>query len=200
MNRTLARVALAAVAPVILVSTVTLAGGVATAKKAPVPTISCNSLTATVTWTPALVPGTATSKTDQISISNAAVSGCTTSSGPAVTAATSVTATAAKSSNGNSCSSLEATGGKPTKYTFSVSWNNGGGSSVFKFAGSTTETSPPGFKLQNGKGSGSFKTKTATVVANLGSSSAAAIAQCIGGTGSPVSSVTVTGGSLSTTA
>ncbi|MGH9018382.1 MAG: hypothetical protein ACRDY1_11600 [Acidimicrobiales bacterium] len=197
MNSKLAKVALAAVAPLMLVTVVTLSGGVASAKKAPAATINCTGLTATVTWNPALVPGAATSKTDQSTISDATVTGCTPSSGPAVTAASSVTAKASKSKNGNSCSSLETTGGKKTKYTFTIGWNNGGGTSTVKFSGSQTNTSPPGFTLSPGKGKGSYPTKTASVTANLNSSSSAALAACIAGSGGPVSSVTVSSGSAS---
>ena len=196
MKRTLAKLAAAAAIPLIFVSAVTLTGGAASAK-AVVPTISCKSLTATISWSPALVPGTATSKTTQVTISGATLGGCTTSSGPAVTAASTVTATASKSKNGNSCSSLTASGGKPTKYAFSVAWNNGGGSSTIKFTGSSTSTSPPSFILQNGKASGSFKSKTAAVTADISSASAASVTQCVAGSGPGVSSVTVTGGSVS---
>jgi hypothetical protein len=196
VNRTLAKVALAAVAPLILVSAISLTSGVASAKKAPVATISCKTLLATISWNPPLVSGTATSKTTQITIANASVSGCTTSPTSSVTSGA-VAATASKSVNGNSCSSLTATGGKPTKYTFVITWNGGGGTSTVKFAGSTTNASPPSFELSNGKGSGAFKTKTAQAIADPNAAGAAAVSKCVTGAGGTVSSVTITGGSVS---
>jgi len=199
VNRTLARWALAAVAPLILVSAVTLTGGVASAKKPPAATISCTSLTATVTWNPKLVPGTATSKTTQITFSGVGVSGCTTDPASSVTAATSVTATATLTKHGNSCSSLiGTTTGPPTKYTFVIVWNSGGGTSTVKFVGSTTVTSPkPGFELSKGKGTGAYPTKTASALANPNSAGASALTECVGGVGPGVSTVTVTGGNVS---
>jgi hypothetical protein len=193
------RVALAAIAPLMVVSAVVLTGGVASAKKAPVPTISCTTVAATVTYNPALVAGTATSKTDQVSISGIQIGGCKVSSGPAVTATSNVTATLSEGKNGNSCSSLTATGGKPTKYTFNVTWNNGGGSSVVKFTGATSTTSPsPGFTFSKGKGTGSFATKDATAAVYLNSTSSAAVAKCVAGTpGSTVSTLTISSGNLS---
>jgi len=200
VNQRFARVAMAAVAPVMLVSAVMLTGGTASAKKAPAATISCNKLTATITWTPPLVPGTATSKTDQITITNSALSGCTTSPTSTVTAATSVTATASKSKGGNSCASLSpsAPAGKPTTYTFTVGWNSNGGTSVIKFKGSKTVTSPqPGFSLTAGKGTGAYATKTAAITAYPNSAGAAAVAQCVAGSGPGITSVTVTSGNVS---
>jgi hypothetical protein len=196
VNKTFARVAMAAVAPAILVSAVMLTGGPASAKgKAPAATISCKDLTATITWNPPLVPGASTSKTDQITISDATVSGCTTDPTSTVTAASSVTAKATKSKNGNSCEQFSPSappGGKPTTYTFTIGWNGGGGSSKVVFKGSTTTTSPPGFALSAGKGTGSYPTKnTANATADLTPTSATAITTCIGGSGPGVTSVNV---------
>jgi hypothetical protein len=199
VNRTMARWALAALAPVILVSAVTLTSGAASAK-AVVPTITCKDLTATITWTPPLVPGTATEKTTQITFSNLSVSGCTTSPASTVSAATSLTATATLTKHGNSCESLSPSApssGPPTKYTFVINWNNGGGTSTVKFSGSKTQASPPEFMLGPGKGSGSYKTKAAAVTAAPNSTSAAALTKCITGTGPDLSTVTVTSGSVS---
>ncbi len=200
MNRTLTRVALAAVAPLILISAVTITNGVASAKTTP-PTISCTSLTTTITWTPPLVPGAATSKTTQITFSNSTVSGCTTNPASAVTAATSVTATATLTKHGNSCASLISSTGAPTKYTFVVNWNNGGGTSTVQFKGSHTNTSPPFFYLTPGKSKGSYPSKTAYAKAVPNSTGAAQVAACVEWTpGKDVSSVTVIGGAFDSVA
>ena len=193
MNRTLTRVALTAIAPLILISAVTITNGVASAKATP-PTISCTSLTTTINWTPALVPGPATSKTTQISFANPTVSGCSTNPASKVTAATSVTATANLTKHGNSCSSLTSSTGKPTTYTFNIVWNNGGGTSKIVFKGSHTNTSPPYFYLSPGKMTGSYPSKTAYAKAVPNAAGAAELAPCVEGTGKPVSSVTVTSG------
>lgn len=195
MNRTLAKLAVAAVAPLILVSAVTLTSGVASAK-ASVPTISCTDLTGTVSWNPPLVPGTATSKTTQITFTGLAVSGCTTNPASKVTAAASVTATASLTTHGNSCESLIKSTGAPTTYTFVIDWNGGGGTSTFTFKGSHTSTSPPSLGLSPGKGTGAFPTTKAAVVAYPNPTGIADLAQCIGDTGKPLSSVTIVGGSV----
>ena len=200
MKRTLTRVALAAAVPLILISTVTATNGVAAAKKPTPPTISCNSLTTTITWTPALVPGTATSKTTQITFSNSAVSGCTTNPASSVTAATSVTAKASLTTHGNSCSSLISSTGKPTTYTFTVDWNNNGGTSTVTFKGSHTNASPPYFYLSPGKSKGSYPSKTAYAKAVPNAAGAAAVAECVEGSGKGVSSVTITGGAFDSVA
>src|SRR5580658_2282604 len=117
---------MAAVAPVILVSAVTLTGGAASAKKAPAATIACKDLTATISWNPPLTASsTESSKTTQITISSATVSGCTTDPTSSVTDATSVTATATLSKHGNSCAQFKPgapSTGKPTTYTFDITW------------------------------------------------------------------------------
>jgi hypothetical protein len=188
---------MAAVAPVILVSAITLTGGAASAKKAPAATINCTSLTATISWSPALVAGTQTSKTTQITISGATVTGCTTKPSSSVTEATSVTATATLSKHGNSCAQFNPgapSTGKPTTYTFHIGWQ-GGGSSTIVFKGSSTTTDPrAGFVLAKGKATGSYVSKSAGATAYLSSASAAAFAQCVSGEGPGISSVTANGG------
>jgi hypothetical protein len=192
--------ALAAVAPLILISAVTITNGAASAAKAPAPTITCTDLTATITWTPPLVPGTATSKTTQIAFNNPTVSGCTTNPKSSVTAATSVTATASLTKHGNSCSSLTSTTGAPTKYTFVINWNGGGGTSTVTFKGSHTNTSPPFFYLSPGKSTGSYPSKIAYAKAVPNAAGAAAVASCVEDSGKgDVSSVTVTSGGFDTT-
>lgn len=199
MKKALTRsVAATVVVPLVLLGVLTFTGSVASAKaKGATPTISCSSLTATITWNPALVPGTATSPTTQITFSNVALTGCTTTPSSSVTAASSVKATASKTTHGNSCSSLISSTGKPTTYTFVITWNGGGGTSKVVFQGSSTSTSPPGFSLANGKATGAFKSKTASATANLDSNGATAITNCVAGSGKSVSSVTVDGGSVS---
>jgi hypothetical protein len=196
-NSKFGKIGLLAVAPLMLVSTVVLTGGVASAKKAPAVSITCKSLTATITFTPPLVP-TATSagysKTDTTSITNETLGSCTTSSGPAVTASTSASATVPEGKKGNTCSGFGAAAAK-SKFTFNTTWNNSGGSSVASFKGATVVTSPsPGFMLSKGKVTGSFASKTATVSASLSSASTAAFAACEGGSGD-ISSLTISSGS-----
>jgi hypothetical protein len=193
-------VALAAVAPLLLISAVTMTNGVASAK-APAATISCSDLTTTIKWDPALVPGTATSKTTQISLIDPTVSGCTTDPASKVTAATSVTATASKTTHGNSCYSLTATTGSKTTYTFNIVWNNGGGTSKIVFKGSHTNESPPYFYLTPGKMTGSYPSKTAYAKAVPNSAGAAAVASCIEDSSkADVSSVTVISGAFDSVA
>jgi hypothetical protein len=199
VNRTLTRVALAAVAPLLLISAVTISNGVASAK-ATAPTITCTDLTTTINWNPALVPGPATSKTTQITFGTSAVSGCTTDPASKVTAASSVTATASLTKHGNSCSSLTSSTGKPTVYTFNITWNNDGGTSKIVFKGSHTNESPPFFYLTPGKSVGSYPSKTAYAKAIPNAAGAAAVASCVEGTGKGVSSVTVTGGGFDSVA
>jgi hypothetical protein len=193
VNQRLARGALAAIAPAILLSAVMVTGGAASAKgkKPPAATINCKDLTATVSWNPKLVPGAQTSKTTQITISGATVSGCTTSPASTVTEATSVTATASLSKNGNSCAQFSPSAppakGKTT-YTFTIGWQ-GGGTSKIVFKGSSTSSSPPSFILSKGKATGSYVSKTAGATAVLTSASASAFAQCVAGEGTGVSSV-----------
>jgi hypothetical protein len=191
---------MAAVAPVILVGAVTLTSGAASAKKAPAATITCKTLTATISWSPKLVPGSSNSKTDQISITNAAVSGCTTSPASSVTAATSVTATASLSKGGDSCEQFSPSAPpskSKTTYTFQIGWQ-GGGTSTIVFKGSGTTTNPgPGFTLAKGKATGSYVSKAAAATAYLSSTSASAFVQCVAGTGSGISSVTVNSGNVS---
>jgi hypothetical protein len=197
LNRKFIKFGMAAVTPLLLVSTVALTGGVASAKKAPAATIKCTGLTATITFTPPLVPtatSTGYSKTDATTISGETITGCTASAG-GVTAATSASATIPKGKSGNTCSGFAASAAK-SKFTFDTTWNNSGGSSVAKFKGSTVTTSPPGFALTNGKVSGSFASKDATVQANLDSASTAKFAACEGGTGD-ISTLTIAGGSFS---
>jgi hypothetical protein len=201
VNRTLTRVVLAAVAPLILVSAVTLTNGVASAKKPAAATISCSVLTTTINWNPPLVPGTATSKTTQITFTNPTVSGCTTDPKSSVTAATSVTAKASLTKHGNSCSSLTSSTGKPTIYTFNITWNNDGGTSTIVFKGSHTNESPPYFYLTPGKMTGSYPSKTAYAKAVPNSTGAAAVASCVEDSGKgDVSSVTITGGAFDSVA
>jgi len=194
-NRRIVKAVLAVVVPLGMIGSLALFSGTASAKAA-TGTISCTGLTSTLNFSPALVPGTATSKTEQVTITGGTLTSCTTTPSSAVTAATSVAAKATKSKNGNSCASL-AGGGKPTKYTFTVNWNNGGGKSVIKFTGSTTNSAPPGFTLGPGKQSGSYKSSNAMVTANLSPTSAAAIEACIGGTGPNISSLTISSGNSS---
>jgi hypothetical protein len=190
---------LAAVAPLILISAVTMTNGVASAKAAAA-TITCTSLTTTINWDPPLVPGAATSKTDQITFGTSTVSGCTTDPASSVKAATSVTAVASKTKHGNSCSSLVSSTGKPTTYTFNVTWQ-GGGTSTIVFKGSHTNESPPYFYLSPGKMTGSYPSKTAYAKAIPNSAGAAAVASCVEGSGKgDISSVTITGGAFDSVA
>jgi hypothetical protein len=198
VNTKAARLLVAVTAPLALVGGIALTGGVASASKpATTPSISCKSLTTTITWTPALVPGTATSSTTQIKFIKPKVSGCTSTPKSAVTAATSVTATASLTTHGNSCSSLEHSSGAPTKYTFKVKWK-GGGTSTVTFEGSSVVTKPkPGFALKEGTATGAYPSKSASAVAYPNAAGATAVARCIAGSGKPVSSVTVVGGTFS---
>jgi hypothetical protein len=195
MKRRWVTLGLAVMAPLTLVGAVTITGGTATA--ATPATITCSSLTTTISWDPPLVPGTATSKTTQIKFGKTVISGCTTSPSSPVTAATSVTATASKTTHGNSCSSLTHSSGAPTTYTFKVKWQ-GGGSSKVVFKGSHVVYSPSlGFGLSKGDATGSYPSKTANAEAFLSSSSAAAVSDCVAGSGGDVSSASVTSGNLS---
>jgi len=198
LNRKFIKVGMAAVAPLLLVSTVVLTGGVASAKKAPAATISCTGLTATITFTPPLVPTTSSagySKKDTTTISGETISGCTTSPASSVTGSTSATATIPPGKSGNTCAGFGAAAAK-SKFTFVTNWNNSGGTSTAKFKGSTVTTSPPGFALTKGKVSGAYASKAATVQANLNSASTANFAACEGGSGT-VSTLTISGGTFS---
>ncbi len=201
MKARTAKLVLVAVAPLTLAGAVTLTGGVASAARAPAAkapaTISCKSLTATISWNPALVPGTATSPTTQITLKDPKVSGCTTTPKSSVTTATSVKATASLTTHGNSCRSLLVSTGTPTTYTFKITWK-GGGKSTVTFQGSGTTTKPkPGFTLKDGKATGAYPSTKASANAYLSSISAAAITGCIADSGPPVSSVSVTSGTFS---
>lgn len=199
MKRKLTTLGMAAIMPVILVSAITLTGGTAFAKKGPPATITCDSLTTTISWNPPLVPGPETSKTTQISFAGTTISGCTTDPASGVTQAASVTATASLTKHGNSCNSLIISSGKPTKYTFVVNWQGGGSSKVIFKGSSTTSTPSLGFTLSNGKATGAYVSKTASAAAYLDSTSATNISECVADqAGAPsVSSATITSGDLS---
>ena len=200
MHRTKAKVALAVIAPLILVSVVTLTSGVASAKKAKAPTISCNDLTGTITWTPGLVPGTATEPTTQIAFKDLTVTKCTaTGTESGVTQATSVTATASLTTHGNSCEALTTPVGKPTLYTFTIVWNDNGGTSTITFKGSHTLTGPPGpgFQLTPGKSTGAFPTKKASALAVPNISGLVDVSNCIADKGTGISTITIVSGSFS---
>jgi hypothetical protein len=65
LNRKFAKTLLAVVVPMGMIGSVALFSGVATAKKAPVASISCTSVVGVVTFSPALQPGpTNTTGTD----------------------------------------------------------------------------------------------------------------------------------------
>jgi hypothetical protein len=200
LNRKFVKLGLAAAAPLMLVGAVALPGSVASAKgKAPAETLNCTGLTATITFTPPLVPTTSStgySKTETTTITNESLSGCTGSpnSSP-VTASTQASATIPKGKSGNTCAGFGASAAK-SKFTFTTTWNNSGGSSTAKFKGATVNTAPAGFSLTNGKVSGSFKDKDASVTANLSSGSETTFAACEGGTGD-VSQLTISNGSAS---
>jgi hypothetical protein len=195
-NKRLLNTALAIAVPMGMIGAFAVTGGVASAKKAPAQTISCTGITSTVTFTPPLVPGASTSKTEQTTISNSTLTGCTESpTAGTVTAATSVSATASAGKSGNSCATgLSST---KTKFVFTINWNNGGGTSTVQFKGSTLNSSPPGFTLSKGKVKGAFASKTASITANLDSASSTAAAMCVGGTGPPLASVQVSTGKAS---
>jgi hypothetical protein len=182
-----------------LVGAVSLTNGVASAAKVPAtaPTITCKTLTATITWTPALVAGTKTSNDTQIKFIKPAVSGCTTVPKSAVTAATSVTATASLTTHGNSCISLLHSTGTPTTYTFKVKWK-GGGSSTVVFHGSSVISSPSeGFKLSAGVATGSYPSTAARVEVFPNSAGVSNITKCVADvSGTKVSSVTIKSGSF----
>jgi hypothetical protein len=195
-NKRLLNTALAIAVPLGMIGAFAVTGGVASAKgkKPPPQTISCSGITSKVTFTPPLVPGASTSKTEQTTISNSTLTGCTESpAAGTVTAATSVTATASPGKGGNSCATgLSST---KTKFVFTINWNNGGGTSTVSFKGSTLNNAPPGFTLSKGKVKGAFASKTAGITANLDGPSSAAAATCVGGSGPPLASVQVSTGS-----
>jgi hypothetical protein len=196
VNRGFAKIALAAAVSIGVIAPVALIGGTAVAKKAPAASITCTGITATVTFTPPLVPTTSSagySKTDQTTITNDNLSGCTTTNSTAKVTGGSGSATVAPSKAGNTCSGFGAAAAK-TKLSFSYTWNNGGGTSTASFKGSTQNTSPPGFVLSKGKVTGAFASKAGSVQANLTSASTATFAACEGGSGD-VSSLTISGGS-----
>jgi hypothetical protein len=200
LNRKFVKLSLVAVAPLLLVSTVVLTGGAASAKAPAGPTISCTGVTATITFSPPLVPTKKSpgySKDDTTTISNETVTGCTTSSGPAVTAALSATASVPPGTKGNTCSGFAAAA-KKSKFTFVTNWNDNGGTSTANFKGSTVITSPqPGFQLSKGTVTGAFaEKKKATVQAFLDGPSTATFAACEGGTGN-VTTLTIGSGNLS---
>ncbi|MGH9018166.1 MAG: hypothetical protein ACRDY1_10510 [Acidimicrobiales bacterium] len=200
-NSKFVKLGMAAAAPILLISTVTLGSGAASAKgkKPPSDTISCSNLTATITFSPPLVPTTSSpgySKTDTTTISNEVVNGCTESpTAGNVTAATSASATVPKGKKGNTCSGFAAAAAK-SKFSFVTEWNNNGGTSTAKFKGATVVTSPsPGFSLSKGKVKGAYPTKDATVNAYMSSGSVAAFAACEGGSGD-ITTLTISSGNL----
>jgi hypothetical protein len=201
LNSKFVKVGLLAVAPMMLVSAVVLTSGVASAKgkKPPAQTITCNGLTATITFTPPLVPTASSpgfSKTDTTTISGETLTSCTENPAGAVTAASSASATIPPSKKGNTCSAFAASAAK-SKFTFTTNWNNGGGTSTAKFKGAAVSSAPPGFVLSKGKVTGAFPSKTGSVHANLDSASTAAFAACEGGSGN-ISTLTINAGSFST--
>lgn len=200
LNRKFVKLGLAAVAPLLLVGAVALPGGVAVAKKAPAETLTCSGVTATITFTPPLVPTTSStgySKTDSTSITGEQETKCVGSpASTPVTASTSASATVPPGKSGNTCAGFGAAAAK-SKFTFTTTWNNSGGMSTAKFKGATVITSPqPGFMLSKGKVSGAFADKAATVTAYLSSASTAAFAACEGGSGD-ISTLTISSGSAS---
>jgi hypothetical protein len=200
LNRKFVKLGLAAAAPLMLVSAVALTGGAASAKGKPVSeTISCNTLSATITFSPPLVPTKTSpgySKTDTTTISNEKVSGCSESpTAGTVTAATSATATVPPGKTGNTCSGFAASAAK-SKFSFVTNWNSGGGTSTAAFKGSKVTTSPPGFALTKGTVTGAYALKKkATVQANLDGPSTAAFAACEGGSGN-ITTLNINAGSI----
>jgi len=194
LNKRIAKTILAVVVPLGMIGSVALVGGVASAKSA-TGTVTCTGMTASITFTPALVPGTATSKKESTTITNGQLTGCTGSAaGSTVTSGTLV----AKPIKGksNSCTSF-ATSAGTSKFSFTITWNGNGGSSKASFVGANFNTSPPvGFTLSNGKVTKSFATTSATDTADLDSTSTTNITNCVTDTSSAsVAGLTISGGS-----
>jgi hypothetical protein len=210
INRKLTKTVLAVVVPIGLIGSVALFSGVASAKKAPAATISCTAVTGVITFSPALQPGpTNTTGTDgkagfTITIGNGGATGCTTTPASSVTAGVGAGSKGVKVKGGNTCENVTnpPAGAKPTKYTITTNWNNGGGTSVGSWKGSTfSEGGPTGaeFTLSGGKTTGSYPTKnTGSLVAYLKSSDVAALLACANSaTAAPVSTINISGGTAS---
>jgi hypothetical protein len=210
-NRKVTKTALAIVVPLGLIGSMALFSGVASAKKAPAATISCTSVTGTITFSPALQPGpTNTTGTDGkkgflVNITGGAVSGCTTNPASGVTGGAGAgSGKGVKVKGGNTCENVlnPPSGAKPTKYTLPVAWNDGGGTSTGSWQGATFgEGGPTGaeFTLSNGKVAGSYPTKnTASLVAELKAADVAALLACANSASAPpVSAIAISGGTIS---
>jgi hypothetical protein len=154
-------------------------------------TITCKSFTGIVAFKPPLVPGTATSPSDKETASKSSVSGCTTTPAGGPTSATSVKEKPTKLSS-NACSTLEHTSNAGA--TFTLKWPGGIKPSTVTFTGASQTSS--GYSLSGGTVKGSYATTSASANIVIAPSSINAISTCIGGHGGSISSITISGGSM----
>jgi len=153
-------------------------------------TITCTTFTATITFKPALVPGTATSPKDTEKSSGSVISSCSTSPSGGPTSASKVKEKPTKFSS-NACSQLEASS---TGASFTISWPGLKPSKV-TFSGATNTST--GYKLTDGTVTGSYPTSGgASATINIAPASETAASNCVEGKGGSLSSLTISGGSM----
>jgi hypothetical protein len=196
--RKIATTVLAAAVPLGLVAGLSFGGTAFAARthKSATGTATCTGTTATIKFSPGLVPGAGTKK-EKTSVIGTALSGCSDSAGAITATKVTVKIKAAKTNNG--CAAFASNTGSDT-ITISVKWSGGISptTSTFSPGSVALQTSPPGFKASGGTVKGSFSPGPATFTVGLDSGSSSAIEACIAGSSTaPVNSLNITTGSSS---
>jgi hypothetical protein len=167
-------------------------GGEAWAKVAP-GTVSCTTLTAKITFAPPLVPGTATSSSEKVTIKPLKLAGCTSSTGAAVPNPA-VVAKVIKNTS-NSCSVFAGNLASDT-VAFTAKWKASVGvPSKATFLPGHVSLGGTGFTATGGTVTGSFKTTSATFSVTVAPTDLTKLTTCIGGSGTGVSAITIVSGS-----
>jgi len=160
----------------------------------PTGTVSCTSITGTVTFKP---PLTLTGTSPETASSKTTFSGCTASNkSVTVTGGTSKAPVAVSS---NSCTGLEGGGSSTAAISFDIAWSpKTAGKTVISFSGDTETNSSSGdagFNLTGGTAVGSFaETNKATGVAYTNETETALGAACSSSKG--LASITIASGTL----
>ena len=148
--------------------------------------VACSDVTGQITFTPPLVPGKETSKTETTGIT-ATLGGCKV--GSASVTPTSVSIKSIKSKVGNSCSTFESSV-STTKVSEVVDWS---GVSPTKINETSVSLGSTGFTA-TGSASGSYAGSASTTVV-ISPSNLSNLLSCIGMKGTGVSSLTISSGS-----